>query len=826
MFHQLASICSVAVLSAVCAVIALAGGPAADRPSASGPGASAHSWLQSRCGDCHAGGAGEGGFDLDSLGDDLSDRATLAGWIRIHDRVQRGEMPPPDAELLGDAQRDRFIAPLADSLRAAHAAQKSTVLRRLNRREYENTLNDLFGTRLDLASRLPEDGRWGEFDNVGEALSISMLQLQQYIETIQFVLDESIQSRSTPPESRIVRASYADMRGADKFIGKQWYQTDDGAVVFYNRLGYPSGMLREANVPQRGRYKIRVTGYAHQSDRPITFAVGATSFARAADRPTFGYFEMPPGEPHGEPTTIELEALIDARYMIEVTPFGIYDTNYEIKNRGIENYRGPGLAILHVEVEGPLAEAFPSRGHTLVMDALKRVEIEPRNPRDKERASYVPKFEIHSETPIADATVALTRVAQAAFRRPVDADDVAPYVELFRSELDQDEPFEEALRTAIAAIFCSPDFLFLRESEGTLDDHALAARLAYFLSRTTPDAELLAAASKNKLTGAKLAGDESELGRQAKRLLDDPRLDRFVVDFTDAWLDLREIEFTVPDRKLYPEYDLFLEHSMVDETRAFFRELLAANLSVGNIVRSDFAMLNNRLAQHYELPPVDGPEIRRVDLPPHSVRGGFLSQGSVLKVSANGTNTSPVVRGVWVNDRILGEHTQPPPPGIPGVEPDIRGSTTLRELLDKHRNLDQCRVCHSQIDPPGFALENFDPVGLWRDRFRGLDGESVSSLVEGRKVTYRLGPPVDASGELLDGRTFDGFVEFRDHLAADEDALARAFATKLLTFATGRELGFSDREAIEAIVEQSAKHGHGTRDLLLSIIDSEIFRSK
>jgi hypothetical protein len=244
-------------------------------------------------------------------------------------------------------------------------------------------------------------------------------------------------------------------------------------------------------------------------------------------------------------------------------------------------------------------------------------------------------------------------------------------------------------------------------------------------------------------------------------------------------------------------------------------------------VKSDFAMLNWRLARHYGIDGVGSPVVTKVKLPADSPRGGFLSQASVLKVSANGTNTSPVLRGVWINERLLGKHPAPPPPGIPGVEPDIRGATTLRELLDKHRDSESCQACHEMIDPPGFALESFDPIGGWRDRFRSLgEGEKVDLVVGAKKAVYRLGPPVDASGRLQDGRPFSGYLDYRDLVAADRSALAKAFLTKLLTFATGREMGFSDRAEIDALVTESAKTGHRLRDLVLLAVSSEIFRRK
>ncbi len=778
----------------------------------------ANAFLQAHCVDCHGGGATEGGLDLQKLSRDLADPAAFARWERIYDRVNDGEMPPQDAAQPASVERTTFIKALHRDLDAAHRAAKGTVLRRLNRREYENTLNDLFGTNLKLADRLPEDGRSHEFDNVGEALNLSMVQMQRYLECATDVLEQAAQRTTEPPPNKTVNARYADTRGAEQWLGKIWLKREDGAVVFFKQYGYPSGMLREANVQKDGWYRVRVTCYAFQSEEPITFALGATTFARGAEKPTFGYFAAPPGKP----AVIEARVWIPARYMIEIMPYGISDRNNEIRQHGVSEYSGPGLAVQSVELEGPLTDEFPSRGHHLVFDGLSRKEIEPRNPADRKKPWYAPKFAIVSSNPPADVTPALVRVASRAFRRPVEPADAQPYVHLFTAQLEHGATFEESLQAAVTAILCSPNFLYLREPAGVLDDFALASRLSYFLSRTAPDDELLAAAA-----AARLTRDPKTLLAQAERLLGHPHAERFVADFTDAWLNLREIDFTTPDGQLFPEFDPFLQWSMVAETRAFFRKLLDDNLSATHIVKSDFAMLNSRLAEHYGIAGVKGPELRPVKLPPESVRGGFLSQASVLKVSANGTNTSPVVRGVWVTQRILGQNPPPPPPGIPGVEPDIRGATTLRELLDKHRKLETCRGCHQAIDPPGFALESFDPIGGWRDRFRSLGGgDRVDLEIDGRKVRYKLGPPVDASGQLAEGRSFAGFREFRELLASNPDVLAEAFVRKLLTFATGREMGFSDREEIDRIVEQARMSGHGMRDLVRLAVTSEIFRRK
>jgi hypothetical protein len=773
--------------------------------------------LKSRCASCHGDETAEGGLNLVALSTDLTRPAVQQKWERIHDRVAAGEMPPRDAEGLAADERLRFTNRLAEQLTEAHAAERGTVLRRLNRREYANTMNDLFGTHLDLAALLPADGRSHEFDTVGSALGVSSMQVQRYLEAAELVLETAIVKTIAKPESRVVRASYADTRGADQFLGSKWLRRDDGAVVFFRQWGYPTGMLRETSVRTSGRYRIRIHGDAWQTDQPVTFSVGATTFARGVEQPVFGYFSVPPGES----TTVELEAWVDAGYMISVEPWGIDDGN-QIRSQGLENYRGPGLAVRDIEVEGPLVDSFPGKGHRLVFDGLDRREILPRNPADRNRPQYRPRFELLVTDVEKEVVPVLKRVATAAFRRPVTEDQVLPWLHLYAGQVAEGATTEDALRAAVTAIFCSPDFLYLRERPGQLDDFALASRLSYFLTRSAPDSELLQAAESGRL-----AADTTVLLAQAERLLQDPASDRFIADFTDAWLNLREMDATNPDRVLYPEFDLYLKHSMVDETRAFFRELLTHNLNIRNVVKSDFAMLNERLARHYDIPGVTGPEIRRVSVPEDSVRGGFLSQGSILKVSANGTNTSPVVRGVWVTERILGLQAPPPPAGVPGVEPDIRGASTLRELLDRHRRLETCRSCHELIDPPGFALENFNPIGGWQDRFRSLgDGQKVSLEINGNRVRYRLGPAVDASGSLRDGRTFRDFAEFRDLLARDERILNRAMTVKLLTFSTGREPGFSDRAEIERIVSRTQADGCGVRDLLRHVIESEIFRSK
>ncbi len=778
-------------------------------------------FLKHHCFDCHGNGAAKGGLDLEKLERDLANEATFAKWELIFDRVNKDEMPPakvkdrPVAKELAD-----FHASLEPQLIKAHAKAKETVLRRLNRREYENTMNDLFGTSLELEGMLPEDGRSHEFDNIGHALGISMQHMQMYLKVAGVVLDEAIAKTTQAPKPQKIVGRYTDDKGVKKFVGDQWLKLKDDSIVRFARTGYPTGMIRSARTRQEGFYRIKVHGFAYQSDKPITFSVGLTTFQRGMPKPVLDYFSFPPGGPN-KMHTVELTAKIGANYMISIEPYGIVDPGLGIRRREktpITTVKTPGLGIHSVEMEGPLVSEFPSAGHKLLLAGIKRIEIPPRNPHDREKKGYKPQFEIKSADEKTDVEQALGRLANAAFRRPVGAHEIVPYVKLFGAERAKGEMFEPALRTAATAVLSSPHFIFLRESAGSLDDYALASRLSYFLTRTAPDDELLALAREGKL--------RANLRAQTERLLKDKRFKRFITDFTEAWLNLRDMDFTIPDGTLYPEYEPYLRFSMPLETEAFLRELMASNYPVANIVKSDFAMINDRMAEHYGIDGVTGSHFRKVKLPANSWRGGFLSQGSVMKVSANGSATSPVVRGVYVMERILGITPTPPPPNIPGVEPDIRGASSLRELLDKHRNVASCASCHNHIDPLGFALESFDVTGMHRNRFRSKGGDKVNAIVRGRKVVYRLGPEVDSSGKFLDGTRYQDFRAYRDYLAKHDDRLARAFAGKLLTFATGRELGFSDRDELDRIVADTAQNNYRIRDLLHRIIQSEIFLNK
>ena len=380
-----------------------------------------------------------------------------------------------------------------------------------------------------------------------------------------------------------------------------------------------------------------------------------------------------------------------------------------------------------------------------------------------------------------------------------------PYRALAASTYEETGKLPAALRAGYRAILCSPRFLTFVEAPGRLDDHALAARLSYLFWDSMPDDELRGLADRGEL------GDAAMIAKQVDRLLADPKSARFVASFTDQWLNLKEINFTSPDRR-YREFDPIVQDSMVQQTRAFLNELIREDLSVTHFLQADFAMLNTRLKAFYRMDKtkvVPGKGMQRVGAWADG-RTGLLTHGSILKVTADGAVTSPILRGVWVNERILGVHVPPPPPNVPAVEPDIRGATSIRDQLAKHSSDTSCASCHAKIDPAGFALESFDPVGQFRIRY-GTGKNSVK---------------VDPSGVTPDGQSFRGFGDWRRIYLGKPRQLAKNFAEQFLTYATGAPIHFGDRESIGIILNEAAKDGYGVRSIIHAAVASDTFRCK
>jgi len=771
-------------------------------------------FLKQHCSECHDADVAKGGLDLTSLAYGSDPRAHER-WVRVFDRVAAGEMPPAKKTKPEASASKAFLAVLEKDLIAQHLAVRGTVLRRLNRIEYRNTLEDLLGQEIGIYEDLPEDTLAQGFDTNGEALGLSEVHLRRYLAAAESVLGNQ-ELRESVPKRSTRTLSMAETGGGSRAIKEtMWLKRDDGVVMF-SAGQFPSTIVDNLKLTEGGVYTVRLDVEIYQSDKSMLVELWLGNFKNGADNHIHGYYKLAPGSPQKIELTTWLRPGDTIRPMVE-------NMNYsqEAKKGGIEvlkAYKGRGLLVRGISVDGPIDAAPALRGQRLLFGDLA-VKLPPMTPKGRTGVAQVISADAKS-----DGAKQVRAFAAAAFRRPVGETQAAPYVALFSDELGKGADFRQAMLTAGSAILCAPDFLFLLErpqsKDGRLDDHAIAARLSYLLWRSAPDDELLRAAGAGELH------TPSGLRAQTERLLKSPKLERFLSDFTDGWLNLRDLAATTPDRKLYPEYDHELRFAMGQETRAFIAELITRNLPPGNLIRSDFAMLNERLAKQYDIPDVDGTQIRAVKLPPDSHRGGLLTQGAVLKVSANGTSTSPIIRGVYVMERILGFQPPPPPPGIVGLEPDTRGATSIKDQLDKHRTMESCNGCHKIIDPPGFALESFDVIGAWRDHVRSLDkGEKIKADRFGQRVSYKVGPAVDASGELVGAGAFKDFEEFRTLLQSQQDRVTANLAARLLAFGTGREMGFSDRAAITRIIKQLGPKG-GVRDLLHLVVQSEIFLSK
>jgi hypothetical protein len=743
-------------------------------------------FLADNCIKCHGPEKQKGDLRLDTL-------PPLPGeprrWTEIYTAISSGEMPPED-----EARPDTAAAARALEL-IASAIPKPVSLRRMNRTEYEHTVQDLLGIETPLAELLPEDGSVQGFDNVSDGLSISSILMERYLEAANTAFDAVI--RRFPPLPAETRRAVL-MESKDNIASVK--ENKGGVVEVENSLvkftpGWPEARIDDSHPIEDGTYRCRVAVWPHDpGGRTLTVAAFVGPLFGPGKRRFMGLYDVT-GTPK-DPRIIEFTTFMEENETIHILPW-VYPEHVTWRDK---HESRPGVGISSAETHGPLDQSFPSLAQQQLFGTAESIAMEPGDSIWMRHRKGVKSHNVVSSDPHADAERIIRNFAPRAFRRPVEKEVVDPFVSLTLARLDAGRTFEQAVRAGVCAILCAPQFLLLN-SDPVVDDLTVASRLSYFLWSTLPDAELAA----SKLSDPKIRH------AQVERMLADKRSQRFVQNFTGQWLNLREINFTTPDKTLYPEFDEMLEKSMTEESLRFFRHLLDNDLSITNFIDSDFTFLNERLANHYGIPGVQGHEnVRLVTLPDDSIRGGILTHASIHKVTANGASTSPILRGVWMLENILGQPTPPPPPGIPAVEPDIRGAVSIKDQIAKHSSDNSCARCHDSIDPPGFALEIFDPIGKERNRYRSLgEGDKAPD----KKVAYKLGLPVEPAN--------DAFLKFRQDLKSSPAPFHRAFATKLLVYATGRPFTPFDQNAIDPIL----KHD-GLRSMIHTITDTELFLTK
>ena len=586
-------------------------------------------------------------------------------------------------------------------------------------------------------------------------------------------------------------------------------KTDDAYVMFEFKphVAQSNNMGYRPRYP--GLYRITAEAYGYQAKTPVTFGIYRSS-EKQGNAQLIGGFEIPPGKTR----KIELTEFFTPEDFFYPAALDINwaPSGQSIYVKGAKTYKGEGLAIKWLKIEGPLETEWPPPRTRKLLHGVPLGSL-LRNRGHRPFTNKEPREHVSD---------IIGRLAPLAFRRPVTPEEVESFVSLAEPYHTKERPIQKTIRLPLRAMFSSPQFLFHSGEPGPLDDHALASRLSYFLWKTLPDEKLFQLAREKKLTKPKV------LAEQVERMLNDPKSDRFAHDFLDGWLGLSDIDATTPDPKLYPEYGDTLRQAMLAETRLFLRELIDRNLGARNFIDSDFTFLNRRLARHYGIKGVSGEHMRRVKLPANSVRGGLMTQASILKVTANGTLTSPVKRGHFVLASLLGTPPHPPPPTIGAIEPDIRGAVTIRETLAKHRKVKSCANCHQHIDPPGFALESFNPIGGFRTRYRTTGkGDWSKHRIHGRWINeYRLAREVDSRGVTANGQEFAGIRRFRDLLRKQEEQVARHFISQLAVYATGGEIQFADRKEIERILKETKPHGFRVRDVIHEVVQSPLFRNK
>ena len=818
--------------------------------------------LEKSCGGCHDAATASGGLTLEALADP-ADALVRARLVRMHDRVRAGEMPP-NREELAAGDREALLATLArvvtDADLADIRAHGRVPLRRLNRHELEQSLRTLLDLPdLDVADRLPEERLRDGFPKSAAGLEISRLQVEGTLDAIDGALDAAIASGTKPPEpvafTAISKALFGGTAYGEPeamFFAKDSKRVatpaaDDADVecaifrsAYWPYHGYPAGFV----AARPGRYRVRFRGRAvlQQPDGvlvpaerpvPMTFRARAPSGPDVSGdvRAVGGTIDLVPEE-----AAYETTVLLRAGQTIEWSPLGLAVPLARNVDGGPPTYRfpppppggHPGIAVRNLEIVGPLPPAdgvWPPRSHRLLFGDLPLAEAPGGSP----------PVEVVSTDPPADGRRLLGAFAERLFEGAAGSEEIAAAERVFARALGRGERFTGALLSGYRVLLASPRVLFVADPRGgdvradgdPRQALALASRLSFFLWNDRPDAALVAAATRGELA------DSVVLVTHADRLVDDPRFDRFVDAFTDHWLDLRYLRRDEPDARFFPEYrfDDWLVESLGRESRETFRRLVREDRPVAEIIDSDTLLVNDRLAVHYGLAPVPGSALRPVPRPEGSPRGGLLTQGAILKVTSNGTSTSPVKRGAWVMARLLGEPPPPPPEKVPAVEPDIRGATGIRDLLARHMADSSCAACHRRFDSVGFALERFDVCGGERSRYRGLaaPGSPPSAgLVTGidragHDWAYVEGAAIDSSGTLPSGESFADVRGLKATLAGRDRELARNLLERFTAYATGAPVRFSDRPHVEAILDAAAEEGFRVRGLLRRFVASPIF---
>ncbi len=729
--------------------------------------------LAKYCIDCHGGSEPESDLAFDTLAELAAAVGQKAAWLKAREYLRSELMPPKGEQQPAPDERKAIVAWieaqfLGVDCTLARDPGRVTV-RRLNRTEYNNTIRDLMGVDFHPADDFPADDVGYGFDHIGDVLSMPPILLEKYLTAAEEVVERAIyvHTPDKTPRQTFIAAKVEHSSGSPHGGKGCWGLSSTGEV------------FTEVSFPTQGEYVLRGRAFGDQAGNELP------KMAFRLDGKEV--FVADVAAKAGDPATYETKVTVEPGKK----RFALAFTNdfYDPKNPD-PNQRDRNLAIEWLEVQGPL-DARPAE---LPESHQKIIFCQPTDGNAGECARKI-----------------LERFVTRAYRRPARPQEIDRLAKFVEQAMAGGESFERGIQLAVEAVLISPHFLFRIESGRgggrrgdsgpvqPISEFQLATRLSYFLWSTMPDDELFREATAGTL--------RKNVAAQVSRMLRDPKARALVDNFCTQWLEIRRLKEITPDAKRFPAFDDELREAMLTETKMFFASIIDEDRSVLDLIDADYTFLNERLAKHYGILRVTGPEFRRVPLADRD-RGGVITQASVLTVTSNPTRTSPVKRGKWVLEQLLGAPVPPPPPGSGDLSEDeqVVLSGSVRQRTEQHRANPACASCHALMDPLGFGLENFDAVGAWRDR----DGNFF----------------VDASGELVDGRTFKGPQELKAILKTKKDEFARCFTEKMLTYALGRGLEPYDKCTVDDMVAGVAKDGYKFSVLIQQIVASDPFQKR
>jgi len=782
-------------------------------------------FLQKHCIACHGPKKSKGNLRLDQLSRDFKSGIDGQIWAEVVEKINAGEMPPEDEPQPTADEIGRAIAQLDEHIRAGRAARMASrppvAHYRLSRKEYQNTVYDLLGVRYDPAKpgELNADTLWHGYERIGSELSLSPSHVERYYKAAETVLSRAFPTKPVAPKK--IKKTAAELRYSggktqQAYLDRFGIKRPLRQLIFPGRLqnAFSSGWFGHTGPEHSGLYRarIQVSGIRPVGGQPTHLRIGK----RIAEDSNEGLIELDILGTEEKPEIVEFEVFLE---MPTSLTFRVVAPNSIDRRKGA-HYRNALSSRDYIFTHSsettllnPVApKMFDEEGNGLFSFALLDwIEWEGPIESETERAT---RQGIRPPEGASPAIVAaqLQKFAQRAWRRPVAMDELQPYLKAYTAERAAGEKLESAYHVALLGILTSRHFTYLVEGETKprekLTDWELASRLSYFLWSSMPDAKLIGAAQGGQLKGA-------ALNAQVDRMLSDAKISRFIDDYPRQWLQLHKLGMFPPDKKLYPDYEVWLEASMREEVIHYFREVFEKNLPIDTFLNSNWTMANARLSAFYGLPEPKQAGFQRVTLQAAANRGGLLTMGAILGLTSDGTRHRPVHRGVWISEAIFGKTPPPPPANVDSIEPNPpdQPKATIRQKLEAHAKNANCAACHRNIDPLGLALDQFDAIGQWRTHERVEKGTGAN-------------PPVNATGTLPDGRSFRDAAQFKQLLLADRDRFLKAFVGHLCTYGLRRVLTVDDREAVQSIVEEAKRGQYRLKDIVRAVAVSNLFQKR